>query len=271
MARHASSFAAASVAAFTEDFACSPARSSATSSRAASRSAASASPIRAAASRSARRAASSASRARASAPRARSAASSAAPALGREPRALGVEGAKRLAQGAAVAAQRLARPRHDGGGEADPPGDLERRRAARRAEVELVRRLEALGVEAHAGVGVARVAEGDRLQLVEVGRDEHRRAARDERLEDGGGERRPLARVGVRRDLVHEDERPRHGAVEHVLHRGEVGGEGGEVLREVAALVHRGLHLEEEGQPRARRGGDRQAGAEHEGGAGRPR
>ena len=173
--------------------------------------------------------------------------------LGREPRPLVVERAERLAERAALPGEGGAGPLHDARRQPDPRRHLDGRRAARGAEVELVGGAELLGVEADPGVGVARVGEGEGLQLVEVGGDEHRRAALDERLEHRGAERRALARVGVGGDLVDQHQRARHRARQHVAHGAEVGGEGGEVAGEVAPLVHRRLHLQVEGQARAAR------------------
>src|SRR6266545_4225807 len=72
-------------------------------------------------------------------------------ALGGKPRALLVERAERLAERAALPTERRARPLDDGGWQPHARGDLDRRRAPRRPEVELVRRLEPLRVEADAG------------------------------------------------------------------------------------------------------------------------
>ncbi len=265
VACHSSSWRRASAAWRSDGAACSEARSAATWPRAASISAASSAPIRAAASRCARRPASSAARARSSAAAALAAASSAVRRCRWSAARSASRAAQRLAQRPALAGPGGAGPLDHGGRKADPGGDLDGRGAARGAQVDLVGGEEPLGVEADPGVRVALVHQGQRLELVEVGGDEHGGALLHQALQDGGGQGRTFSRVGVGGDLVHQHQRAGDGAGEHVLHRGEVRGEGGEVLGQVAALVHGGVHLQVERQPRSQGGRDGQACPQEEG------
>ncbi len=148
--------------------------------------------------------------------------------------------------------------------EPHPRRDLDRRRRAGGADLQLVGGEHAPRVEPDARVDEARVEVGERLELLEVGGDEHHRAARDQLLEHRDRERGALAGVGVRGDLVDQRERARAGGAGDLAQLDDVGAEGREPLREILRVADRRVDRPVERQPRAGRGGDRQAGGDHQ-------
>src|SRR6266851_4255882 len=178
--------------------------------------------------------------------------------------ALGVEALHRGGQRRGPASQELPGPGAHLGRDADPRRDLDGRAATDLADLQAVGGREPLQVESHARGREARVGEPQRLQLLQMRRDEHLRACRHQLLQRRDRERRSFARVRVRGDLVDEHQRARSRRRQDVLQRGQVRGEGREIAREVPLVADGRVHGPVQRHARPFRRGHRQPRARHE-------
>ena len=134
------------------------------------------------------------------------------------------------------------------------------------AVLQAERRLEPLGVERDGGVLEPRLHLGEHLERLEVRGDDEPRTAIEERLEEGGAERRALGRIGARAELVEEDERAGPRDLQDLAHLAHERREGREVLGEALLVADHRQHLIRERDAASRRGRDVAArlGHEHE-------
>ena len=132
--------------------------------------------------------------------------------------------------------------------------ERERERLAGRADVELIRRLVRLGIEAHAGVRDVRVIGAEQLELRGVrGRDDAR-AAFEETFQHGDRQRGAGVGLGAAADLVDEDQRAIVGGVDDLRQPPQVRRERGRVLCDRLFVADVGADALERPDRRRRRG-----------------